>query len=91
MHIFEYIYFISDGNFKVATGKSMDYETIPFYNCSFFIDDGIEESGPFILELTALNDNETPEFSDTMYFATATEGSVRTTCIYILRLFKKYV
>lgn len=65
----------ANGNFMVATGESMDYETISFYNCSFYIFDEIEESGPFIYELTVANDNEAPVFSDTMYYATTSEGA----------------
>jgi hypothetical protein len=61
----------------------MDYESISFLNCSFYIDDGVEESGPFILELTVVNDNEVPVFSDTMYFVTTSEGAVRTCTFFI--------
>jgi hypothetical protein len=68
---------ISGGNFKIATGKSLNYERNPFFNCSFWIDDGIHEGGPFIYELTVENNNEAPYFSNIMYHVSTPEGAVR--------------
>lgn len=65
----------ASGNFKIATGMSMDYESITFYNCSFYVSDGIHEGGPFLYELTVLNDNDAPKFSETMHYATVSEGA----------------
>ncbi|XP_060600811.1 protocadherin Fat 4-like isoform X1 [Ruditapes philippinarum] len=65
----------TSGNFKIATGKSLNYERNPFFNCSFWIDDGIHEGGPFIYELTVENNNEAPYFSNIMYHVSTPEGA----------------
>lgn len=68
--------YLSDGNFKIATGMTMDYETITSISCNFYIHDGIAEGGPFVYDLTVENDNEAPAFSNAMYHVTTSEASV---------------
>ena len=56
--------FFPDGNFEIAQGEMMDYEALSFYNISFIINDGIDDGGPFIYELTAGDDIEAPYFKE---------------------------
>ncbi|KAL3891718.1 hypothetical protein ACJMK2_003968, partial [Sinanodonta woodiana] len=68
----------SNGNFKLATGKSLDYETTTFYNVSFTVNDGMATGGPYFLLLYVENDNEPCSFSNTMYYASTDEGAAGT-------------
>ena len=68
------MFFLTDGNFLVA--QELDYESISYFNCSIYIDDGIHEGGAFVYELNVANDNEAPVFSDPMYYVSTSEGSV---------------
>ncbi|KAK3578902.1 hypothetical protein CHS0354_035522 [Potamilus streckersoni] len=65
----------SNGNFKLATGKSLDYETTTFYNVSFTVNDGMATGGPYFLLLYVENDNEPCSFGNTMYYASTDEGA----------------
>lgn len=65
----------ANGNFMIATGKSLDYETHPSISCDFYIHDGIDEGGPFVYDLTVENANEAPSFSNSMYHVSTSEGS----------------
>ncbi|KAL3891722.1 hypothetical protein ACJMK2_003972 [Sinanodonta woodiana] len=65
----------SNGIFKLATGKSLDYETTTFYNVSFTVNDGMATGGPYILLLYVENDNEPCSFDRTMYYASTSEGA----------------
>ena len=69
------VYFIG-GNFKLAAGKSLDYENLTYYDCSFTISDGIHTSGSYRYELNVGDANEAPSFAQSMYYATFNEGLV---------------
>ena len=64
-----------DGNVLLA--QALDYETTRQYVCQFYVSDALGTGGPFTYTLNVLDANEAPTFSDTIYYATVAEGSVR--------------
>ncbi|KAH3740250.1 hypothetical protein DPMN_047294 [Dreissena polymorpha] len=71
----------SDGNVKLA--QALDYETVKTYTCGFNVSDGTATGGPFMYTLTVQDANEAPYFSDTMYYATTSEGAVSGNLIHV--------
>ncbi|XP_052765469.1 protein dachsous-like isoform X4 [Mya arenaria] len=67
--------FTIDANGNVILSQALDYESITFYTCDFYVDDSISEGGPFTYELTVQDANESPTFADNMYYASTSEAS----------------
>ncbi|WAR17624.1 hypothetical protein MAR_032218 [Mya arenaria] len=57
--------FTIDANGNVILSQALDYESITFYTCDFYVDDSISEGGPFTYELTAGSVSFDPGFSCT--------------------------
>ncbi|XP_052241331.1 cadherin-1-like [Dreissena polymorpha] len=67
--------FTIDTNGNVKLAQALDYETVKTYTCGFNVSDGTATGGPFMYTLTVQDANEAPYFSDTMYYATTSEGA----------------
>ncbi|WAR17608.1 hypothetical protein MAR_032202 [Mya arenaria] len=65
--------FTIDANGNVILSQALDYESITFYTCDFYVDDSISEGGPFTYELTVQDANESPTFADNIYVTRAVD------------------
>lgn len=59
--------FIFSDNIVLATGKTLDYETLNYYRLALYVTDTMASSGPYYLAVHVLDDPEVCTFPQTLY------------------------